>query len=48
MHEDDMPPGLEAFARRTLDLERVAADGTVVLYRPRTAPTLPWRLVPRG
>ncbi len=35
VHRDVSPPGLEAVAIRAFDLERVAEDGEIVLYRRR-------------
>jgi hypothetical protein len=36
IHPSRTPPALEAFVREAFALERVAADGDAVLYRPRT------------
>jgi hypothetical protein len=40
IHPSQTPPALEAFVVRAFALERVAADGDAVLYRPHLAPSL--------
>lgn len=37
IHPSTTPPALEAFVCEVFDLERVAADGDAVLYRPRSS-----------
>lgn len=41
IHPSRTPPALAAFAVKAFDLERIAADGDAVLYRPRGASPMP-------